>query len=97
MRPFLQPDTTLPEPRVPDDLEELFCKGSQLKRYVYAEGDYPYIFNDDVCAHTIRCIWTVDVLELPSFLDGDRIRRMFWIHDLPEAIAHEDIGHDMTS
>lgn len=42
-------------------------------------------------------MWTVDALDLPDDVDPDVIKRMLWIHDLPEILAQEDVGQDVTS
>ena len=66
-------------------------------RYLFSTGELPHIFHDPVDVHTRRCVWTVDTLALPSWVDVDRIRRTLWIHDIPEIIANEEIGNDVTA
>jgi len=66
-------------------------------RYVFEDNSFPHIFDDPVSEHTRRAVWTVDAIGLPSQIDDEKVKRMLWVHDLPEIVAQEETGNDVTS
>jgi hypothetical protein len=77
-------------PRVPDDLAQLVARLYHLPRFV--DPRYPPgIFTDDVGSHTTRLVIMAGLIDMPGIKPG-LLKRMLWIHDIPELIIGEYIA-----
>lgn len=85
------------KPVCPEEFLDMYLSGKAIRRYVYTEGSYDHIFSDTVYDHIRRCVWCVDYLDLPGWIDRQKIQRILWIHDLPEIHGLHSSEHDITS
>ena len=70
--------------RVGEDLVIQVAKTFNIARFM--DEKYPDIFDDSVGKHTLRCLEEAERI-ISDKIDGDLLKRIIAIHDLPELIA----------
>lgn len=68
-----------------------------MRRFDFSDPEINIIYNDHTECHTRRVALHAKNIPATDFLDHDKIVRMAWIHDLPEAVAQADEGKDVLA
>lgn len=85
------------QPVIPPELAQYFDVAERVIRYNFTEDQANFVFQDNVAVHTKRLVNYLRNIELPSFFDRDKVERMLWLHDLPEAVVNEERGSDYVT
>lgn len=84
-------------PVIPPELVQYFRVAERVNRYSFTEDQANFVFQDNVAVHTKRLVNYLQNIDLPDFFDREKIERMLWLHDLPEAVVNEERGSDYVT
>lgn len=84
-------------PVIPPELAQYFGIAERVSRYNFTENQVNFVFQDNVAVHTKRLVNYLRNIDLPDFFDREKIERMLWLHDLPEAVVNEERGSDYVT